>query len=105
MSLAKCSAAARILSSAASSSRSAEGVLIPCVLPHAPALPLTTNPLRQTPNTASCSLVGGKNVPDGKNVPWARYSENNSATRATIHKRIGARESPRQELSHTPIRV
>ena len=50
-------------------------------------------------------LVRGKNCPDGKNCPGVRYSENNSATRATIHKRIGVRESLREELSHTPIRL
>ena len=43
----------------------------------------------------------------GKNCPGVRYSEseNNSATRATIHKWIGVRESLREELSHTPIRL
>ena len=50
-------------------------------------------------------LVRGKNCPDGKNCPGVRYSENNSATRATIYKRIGVRESLREELSHTPLRL
>ena len=45
--------------------------------------------------------MGGKNVPDAKNVPDERYFGNNSATQATIHKQIGARESPREEKIDT----
>ena len=48
--------------------------------------------------------MGGKNCPRGKNCPWAHYSENNSATRVTIYKRIDVRERLRRELLHTPIR-
>ena len=44
-------------------------------------------------------LVRGKNCPDGKNCPGVRYSENNSATRATIHKLIGVCESSSLRLS------
>ena len=44
-------------------------------------------------------------TPRGKNCPWAQYSENNSAARATIHKRIDVCERPRRELLHTPIRL
>jgi hypothetical protein len=56
-------------------------------------------------------LVDWKNCPAGrKNCPGktgekARYSGNNSATRATIDKRICIRERPRDELSHTHIRL
>jgi hypothetical protein len=42
----------------------------------------------------------------GKTVPGTiSGSENNSATQATIHKQVGVRESLREELSHTPIRL
>ena len=35
----------------------------------------------------------------------AQYSENNSATRVTIHEWVDVRERPKRELLHTPIRL
>ena len=45
---------------------------------------------------------GWQTVPEAKTAR-ARHSENNSATRATSHKQIGVRESPREELSLAQI--
>ena len=46
-------------------------------------------------------LVGGKNCPWGENCPTVlgQYSENNSATTATIYKRIDVSERPRAQLA------
>ena len=54
--------------------------------------------------------MGVKNCPRGKNCPSARtpsaqYSKNNSATGATIHKRVDVCKRSRREHLHTPIRL
>ena len=55
-------------------------------------------------NRFHSGVSGGKNC-RGENCPWAQSSENNSATRATIHKRIDVRERPRIEILHKLIRL
>ena len=69
-----------------------------------------------SPGPAACAVDQAPPVPfrwtlwhprtsSWEKLSLAQYSENNSATRATIHKRIDVRERPRKELLHTPIRL
>ena len=71
-------------------------------------LPFSCCSLGAQPRGGARILVGGKNCHgQGPGRVSLRYCENlnNSATQATIYKRIGVRESLREELSHTPVRL
>ena len=52
---------------------------------------------------AYSEVLGPKMASWWEKLPWAQYSKDNPATRATIHKWIDVCERSRRELLHIPI--